>query len=86
MIFSAMEEVDRASPVIANLTEAKSRNHFRIIVVIDGGRGRIMAAALKAFVAIDVTPPPMIGLAKKMETIIFPTNARPLISRSTIPR
>lgn len=44
------------------------------LVVIDGGRGQI-GAALKAFVALDLAPPALIGLAKKHETIIF-TDAR----------
>ena len=47
------------------------------LVVIDGGRGQI-GAALKAFVALDLTPPPLIGLAKKHETIIFPDERPPL--------
>jgi excinuclease ABC subunit C len=47
------------------------------LVVIDGGRGQI-GAALKAFLAIGVEPPAMIGLAKKMETIIFPDERPPL--------
>jgi excinuclease ABC subunit C len=47
------------------------------LVVIDGGRGQI-GAALKAFIAIGVEPPAMIGLAKKMETIIFPDERPPL--------
>ncbi|MCC6416574.1 MAG: excinuclease ABC subunit UvrC [Opitutaceae bacterium] len=47
------------------------------LVVIDGGRGQI-AAALKAFVAIGVEPPALIGLAKKHETIIFPDERAPL--------
>jgi excinuclease ABC subunit C len=47
------------------------------LVVIDGGRGQI-GAALKAFVAIGVEPPALIGLAKKMETIIFPDARAPL--------
>ena len=47
------------------------------LVVIDGGRGQI-GAALKAFIAIGVAPPAMIGLAKKMETIIFPDERAPL--------
>ncbi len=47
------------------------------LVVIDGGRGQI-GAALKAFAAIDVEPPPLIGLAKKHETIIFPDERLPL--------
>ena len=47
------------------------------LIVIDGGRGQI-AAALKAFLALDIPPPPMIGLAKKHETIIFPDERPPL--------
>jgi excinuclease ABC subunit C len=47
------------------------------LVVIDGGRGQI-GAALKAFIAIDVSPPTLIGLAKKHETIIFPDDRAPL--------
>ncbi len=47
------------------------------LVVIDGGRGQI-GAALKAFIAIDVEPPALIGLAKQHETIIFPDERPPL--------
>jgi len=47
------------------------------LVVIDGGRGQI-GAALKAFVALDLTPPALIGLAKQHETIIFPDERAPL--------
>ena len=47
------------------------------LVVIDGGRGQI-SAALKAFVALDLEPPALIGLAKKHETIIFPDERPPL--------
>jgi excinuclease ABC subunit C len=47
------------------------------LVVIDGGRGQI-GAALKAFVALDVMPPALIGLAKQHETIIFPDERPPL--------
>ncbi|MCX6938414.1 MAG: excinuclease ABC subunit UvrC [Verrucomicrobia bacterium] len=47
------------------------------LVVIDGGRGQI-GAALKAFIALDLTPPALIGLAKKHETIIFPDARAPL--------
>jgi excinuclease ABC subunit C len=47
------------------------------LVVIDGGRGQI-GAALKAFYALDLTPPALIGLAKKHETIIFPDERLPL--------
>jgi excinuclease ABC subunit C len=45
------------------------------LVVIDGGRGQV-AAALKAFIAADLEPPALVGLAKERETIIFP-DARP---------
>ena len=48
---------------------------FPDLIVIDGGRGQV-AAALKAFLALDLKPPPLVGLAKKAETIIFP-DARP---------
>jgi excinuclease ABC subunit C len=44
---------------------------FPDLVVIDGGRGQV-AAALKAFIALDLPPPPLVGLAKKKETIVFP--------------
>ncbi len=50
---------------------------FPDLVVIDGGRGQI-AAALKAFLALDLTPPALVGLAKKHETIIFPDAREPL--------
>jgi excinuclease ABC subunit C len=45
------------------------------LIVIDGGRGQL-GAALKAFVALDLPPPALVGLAKKHETIIF-ADARP---------
>jgi len=45
------------------------------LVVIDGGRGQV-ASALKAFIALDIDPPALIGLAKERETIVFP-DARP---------
>ncbi len=71
--FKAMEEVvaRRYRRLIA---EQKA---FPDLVVIDGGRGQI-GAALKAFVGLDCRPPPLIGLAKKMETIIFPDERKPL--------
>jgi excinuclease ABC subunit C len=46
-------------------------------VVIDGGRGQV-AAALKAFLALDLVPPPLVGLAKEHETIVFPDERPPL--------
>ncbi len=54
------------------------------LVVIDGGRGQI-AAALKAFIALDIEPPAMIGLAKKHETIIFYDERPPLNLELTHP-
>jgi excinuclease ABC subunit C len=54
---------------------AEEQKPFPDLVVIDGGRGQI-GAALKAFVALDLEPPALIGLAKQHETIIFP-DARP---------
>lgn len=71
--FRAMEEV--VGRRYRRLLE--DRKPLPDLVVIDGGRGQI-AAALKAFVALGCTPPPMIGLAKKMETIIFPDERVPL--------
>ncbi len=71
--FKAMEEV--VGRRYRRLLEEKKM--FPDLVVIDGGRGQI-AAALKAFVALDSPPPAMIGLAKKHETIIFPDARAPL--------
>lgn len=50
---------------------------FPDLVVIDGGRGQV-GAALKAFVAHELEPPPLIGLAKKQETIHFSDGREPL--------
>ena len=47
------------------------------LVVIDGGRGQI-GAALRAFLALDLTPPAVIGLAKRHETILFADGRAPL--------
>jgi excinuclease ABC subunit C len=71
--FKAMEEVvgRRYRRLLAE------KKLFPDLVVIDGGRGQI-AAALKAFVALDAPPPALIGLAKKHETIIFPDARTPL--------
>jgi excinuclease ABC subunit C len=71
--FKAMEEV--VGRRYRRLIEEKKL--FPDLVVIDGGRGQI-AAALKAFVALDSPPPALIGLAKKHETIIFPDARAPL--------
>ncbi|MDD3178936.1 MAG: excinuclease ABC subunit UvrC [Opitutaceae bacterium] len=68
------------------MTEVVGRRYRRLaaegqpfpdLVVIDGGRGQV-AAALKAFVGLAVMPPPLVGLAKEKETIIFPDARTPL--------
>jgi excinuclease ABC subunit C len=56
---------------------AEENRPFPDLVVIDGGKGQI-GAALKAFVALGLTPPTLIGLAKQHETIIFPDERPPL--------
>jgi excinuclease ABC subunit C len=50
---------------------------FPDLVVIDGGVGQV-GAALKAFVELDLAPPPLIGLAKREETVVFPDGRPPL--------
>jgi len=47
------------------------------LVVIDGGKGQV-TAALRAFLILDMEPLPLIGLAKKRETIIFADERPPL--------
>jgi len=47
------------------------------IVLIDGGKGQVHAA-IKAFLVQDIPPPPLIGLAKKFETLIFPNDRDPV--------
>jgi excinuclease ABC subunit C len=56
---------------------AQEKKPFPDLVVIDGGRGQV-AAALKAFLALELTPPPLVGLAKEHETIVFPDERPPL--------
>jgi excinuclease ABC subunit C len=71
--FRAMEEVvGRRYRRLAN--EGRS---FPDLVVIDGGAGQV-GAALKAFLTLDLDPPPLIGLAKKRETVIFSDGRQPL--------
>lgn len=50
---------------------------FPHLVIIDGGLGQV-SAALKAFMEADLLPPPLIGLAKKEEAIIFADGREPL--------
>ena len=56
---------------------ADGKKPFPDLVVIDGGRGQV-GAALKAFAALDLAPPPLIGLAKEQETVIFSDERPPL--------
>lgn len=48
---------------------------FPDLVVIDGGSGQV-SAALRAFLENGLEPPPLIGLAKREETIVF-SDGRP---------
>ncbi len=50
---------------------------FPDLVVIDGGVGQV-GAALKAFIALELDPPPIVGLAKREETVVFPDGRPPL--------
>lgn len=50
---------------------------FPDLVVIDGGKGQV-SAALRAFLILGLDPPPIIGLAKENETLIFADERRPL--------
>lgn len=50
---------------------AREQREFPELVIIDGGIGQV-GAALEAFRAEGLTPPPLIGLAKREETIVFP--------------
>lgn len=47
------------------------------LVVIDGGKGQV-TAAVRAFLIQDIPIPPLIGLAKKAETIVFPDERKAL--------
>lgn len=71
--FRAMEEVvgRRYSRLLAESRPMPD------LIVIDGGLGQI-GAALRAFAAIGATPPALIGLAKKAETIIRPDGLPPI--------
>jgi len=50
---------------------AEEGRAFPELVIIDGGLGQV-GAALSAFRKAGLTPPPLIGLAKREETIVFP--------------
>ena len=51
---------------------------FPRLIVIDGGAGQVHAA-LKAFAKLGITPPFLVGLAKRDEEIIFPEGRPPLV-------
>jgi len=56
---------------------------FPRLIVIDGGAGQV-GAAMRAFADAGITPPFLVGLAKRDEQIIFPeTDGRPPL---TLPR
>jgi len=65
--FRAMEEV--VGRRYSRLVE--EGQDFPELVVIDGGLGQVMAS-LKAFEVMEADAPPLIGLAKREETIVFP--------------
>jgi excinuclease ABC subunit C len=71
--FRAMEEV--VGRRYRRLHEEKKP--FPDLVVIDGGAGQV-GAAIKAFMILGIDMPPLIGLAKKRETIIFADERKPL--------
>ena len=66
--FRAMEEI--IGRRYGRLLREKSR--FPDLVVVDGGAAQVTAAAL-AFESLGCRPPPLIGLAKREETIFSPT-------------
>ncbi len=71
--FRAMEEV-----VGRRYLRLKNEGRrFPDLVVIDGGQGQVHAA-MKAFLFHELEMPPLIGLAKKEETIIFADGREPL--------
>lgn len=68
------------------MEEVVSRRYLRLknegkpypdLVVIDGGKGQVHAA-VKAFLMHELEMPPLIGLAKKEETIVFPNERESL--------
>lgn len=51
---------------------------FPDLVVIDGGAGQV-SSAMAAFTEHELEPPPLIGLAKREEAIVFPDDRPPLV-------
>lgn len=56
---------------------AEENRPFPSLVAIDGGPGQV-TSALRAFMILDLPPPPLVGLAKQKETIVFPDERPPL--------
>lgn len=75
--FRAMEEV-----VGRRYRRLAEEGHaFPDLVVIDGGLGQVHAAQ-KAFLVLDLEPPPLIGLAKREETVVFPDGRELVLPRN----
>lgn len=47
------------------------------LLMIDGGKGQV-SATMEAFKALELTPPPTVGLAKREEEIILPDEPEPI--------
>ena len=69
----------RGNDDFASMYEVVGRRYGRLwdegrtmpdLVVIDGGLGQV-GAANEAFLELQINPPPLIGLAKREETIVF---------------
>ena len=56
----------------------KAGREFPDLVVIDGGVGQV-SSAVKAFGNLEIDPPPLIGLAKREESIVFADDRDELI-------
>lgn len=56
----------------------RSEKDFPDLVVIDGGAGQV-SSAVKAFASLEIDPPPIIGLAKREESIVFPDQREDLV-------
>ena len=57
---------------------SKAGREFPDLVVIDGGAGQV-SSAVKAFTSLEIDPPPMIGLAKREESIVFPDGREEMV-------
>ena len=57
---------------------SKAGREFPDLVVIDGGAGQV-SSAVKAFTSLEIDPPPLIGLAKREESIVFPDGREEIV-------